>query len=548
MKEHLHHDLRVFSLVALVFFMAAFLVVYRKPRFVILPILSCALPVIIVVGAMSALGVRVTLMTANLPLLLFTLMLPYAVYLIERYRERRAERPDEPGAESTVRSASLVWIPCLFSCMTTMAGFASLILSDSQPIYHLGLYMLLGMAAGLGIVFLGMPSMSRPLPPLQVDEAATRSREGPLVRAFERITLRAPGLVVVLAACLLGVAIWGASRVTAQSKFTSYFLPSSEVYQGLEYIDNEMGGTVPLEIILTSDEAGFFLRPEGLAALEAVQSYFAGVPETGNVRSIATLVDELEKKNENVVALLPLFARHPMVREITREFADEEYSVSRVLVRLRETAPTLDRRAVLDGLRAHLDSQSALEGLEVRETGVFLLYANMLDSLLELQRSTFLYVALAVLLMLFVLFRSLSLAALVLLPQLLPALVTVGAMGWFGVPLDLITVVVASIAMGVGIDAAIQYTVRYRSELARCGDRRAAISRAHATIGRAIWIATSVIVAGFCTLVLSDFRPSIWFGLFTAVAMLISQIAALTVLPSLFLLTGLPRPPRDAEA
>jgi len=402
--------------------------------------------------------------------------------------------------------------------------------------------MVIGMASGLVIVFLAIPSMSRPLAPLQVNPAK-RSGPNALVRFFERITLRRPGAVVVGSLLLMAISVWGASRISAQSKFTEYFRKSSEVYQGLEYIDNQMGGTTPLEIILTSTEPGYFLKPVGLAALESVARYFDDVPETGNLRSLATVVDELKKKNDKIVPMLPFLARLDQVRSITKEFANEDYSVSRVLVRLRETAPTLDRNVVLDGLRAYLATQPELKGLEVRETGVFLLYANMLNSLIELQRSTFLYVLLAVLLMLVVLFRSLPLAFLVLLPQLLPALVTLGAMGWFGIPLDLVTVVIASIAMGVGIDAAIQYTVRYRAELAVDGDRRAAVTRAHATIGRAIWIATSVIVAGFCTLVLSDFRPSIWFGLFTAVAMLISQVAALTTLPSIFLLTGYPRRP-----
>jgi len=179
--------------------------------------------------------------------------------------------------------------------------------------------------------------------------------------------------------------------------------------------------------------------------------------------------------------------------------------------------------------------------LDVRVTGVFLLYANMLNTLMRTQRETFLFVVLAVYVMLVLLFRAPVLSLLVLLTQVLPATVMLGIMGWFAIPLDLVTVMIASIALGVGIDAAIQYTFRYRAELAAGGDRRAALKRAHATIGRAIWIATSVIVVGFCVLMLSDFRPSIYFGLFTAIAMLMSQLAALTILPSILLLTGLPR-------
>jgi predicted RND superfamily exporter protein len=227
---------------------------------------------------------------------------------------------------------------------------------------------------------------------------------------------------------------------------------------------------------------------------------------------------------------------------VVRDLATEDFATSRVFVRMRETAPTLDRSRVLRGLRESLAAEPSLAGLDVKVTGIFLLYANMLDSLIASQRDTFLLVIGAVWTMLLLLFRSPVTATLVLLPQALPVVVVLGAMGWLGVPLDLVTVMIASIAMGVGIDSAIQYAFRFRTELAVDGDRRAAVRRSHASIGRAIWIATTVIVAGFAVLLLSDFRPSVWFGLFTAIAMAMSQVSALTVLPALFVWTGRPRP------
>ena len=174
--------------------------------------------------------------------------------------------------------------------------------------------------------------------------------------------------------------------------------------------------------------------------------------------------------------------------------------------------------------------------MNVRVTGVFPVYSQMLETLIAGQKWSAVAVPVAVFLMLIVLFRSPLIALIVLVPQALPATVLLGVMGWVGIPLDLVTVMIASIAIGVGIDASIQYAMRFRSELERCGNVREAIRRSHATVGRAIWVATTIIVAGFGILVLSEFFPSVWFGLFTALAMLISQLATLTVLPSLFLL------------
>ena len=541
LMEHLQSDLDVFGIASLILFFLAFVVIYRKVRFTVFPILACLLPVVLVLGTMYVVDMSLTLITANLPVLLFTLMLPYTVYFMERYRERRAAHPHEDSATSAAGAAASVWVPCLFSCLTTMAGFAALMTSLTKPVHDFGLMMAVGMGVGLCVVFLAIPSLFRPLSPLPVRKAGVGAGPTALVRAFLAVTLRAPLLVVFASVLLLTVSLWGASKLSAQSKFNEYFKADSEVYLGLEYIDKQMGGTTPLEVVLASDEPLHFLKPEGLAQIAAVQRYFEGVPETGNIRSLRTLVDELEKKNPHVVKLLPIFAKAPMVRTATADFANEDFSVTRVLIRMRETAPTLDRNVILDGLEAHLAAQVELEGLDVHTTGIFLLYANMLNTLMRTQKETFTYVVCAIFLMLILLFRSLPLAFLVLCTQVLPSVVMLGLMGWMGVPLDLVTVMIASIAMGVGIDASIQYTSRYQVELAVDGDRRAAIVRAHATIGRAIWIATSIIVAGFCVLTLSDFKPSIYLGLFTAVAMLMSQIAALTILPSIFLLTGQPR-------
>jgi predicted RND superfamily exporter protein len=539
--EHLRHDLRVFGLAAFLLFTLGFVVVYRTPRFVVLPIVTCLLPVALILGAMTLLDMRLTVITANLPVLLFTLMLPYTVYFVERYREHRSLFPDEDAVTATATAARQIWVPCLFSCLTTMAAFAALLTSGTRPVHDFGLMMSAGMAIGLALVFLALPAMSTPLRPLRVLESGIQAGPRKLVRLFASLALRHPRLVVLGAAVTLAVALWGTTRLTAQSKFTEYFKRHSQVHEGLETIDRRMGGTTPLELVLESSRPGYFVTPPGLAALRAAERYFQGVPETGTVRSLSTLVDELRKKNPNVEPLLPLLARHPLVRSVTREFASDDYAVSRILVRMRETAPTLDRDVVLDGLRAHLAAQPELKEVEVRVTGIFLLYANMLDSLVRTQRETFLWVVAAILLMLVLMFRSPLLALIVVLTQTLPAVVILGVMGWFGITLDLVTVMIASLAMGVGIDASIQYTFRFRAELEEGASHADAVERSHATIGRAIWIATTVIIAGFCVLTLSDFRPSIYLGLLTAVAMLMSQLAALTVLPAVFLVTGRPR-------
>src|SRR6185295_2265358 len=298
--------------------------------------------------------------------------------------------------------------------------------------------------------------------------------KGPL-KVLLALVLKAPLAVVLFSLAVLGVSLWGMTKIRVETKFIDYFHQKSEVYQGLDYIDNRMGGTTPFEVILSSPTPGFFKTTEGLAALDAVGKFFETTPETGNLRSLKTFVDEARKafadkegkvraKDAQIVGLVTGLAK-----ENVREFCNADFSRSRVLVRMKETDPRLNRKEILGRLAKHLDSlkEGPLKGVEARPTGVFLLYANMLDTYWPNTKKTFVLATVAIWLMLTVLFRSPIMALLVILPEVLPVFLVLGVMGFAGIALDMVTVIIASVALGIGIDAAIQYAVRFRSELAK---------------------------------------------------------------------------------
>jgi predicted RND superfamily exporter protein len=544
--ERVAHDLRLFGIAAAALFSLGLFLVYRRVRFVLLPLLTSVLPVVIILGYMALTGVRFTVITSNLPLLLFVIGLPYTVYLVERYLERRREQPDEDNTESLAGAVRSIWMPCVFSALTTMAGFAAFATSGIVPVRMFGLLMAAGTLIALLIVFLFLPAALQPLPPVR--SAAAGPDDGKprgLAAWFAKVALARPRAILVLSAVILVLSIAGTLRLTAENKFTSYFWPSSDVYQGLEFIDQNMGGTSTLEVYLRSPDDGHFKTPEGVAAVAAVESFFEDVAEVGSLRSLPSLLREARKTfkpewfpNMPDATLITLL--QGMAPELFQDIMLDGGRTASLQVRFKETAPTLNRRRIIDSLESHLNGLRAgpLNGLEVETTGIFVLYANMLGSLIDSQRDTLGFVVAAIYLMLLALFRRFRLALVVLLPQALPAITMLGVMGWGGIPLDLVTVMIAAIAIGVGVDSAIQYTMRYREEYARDHDPRAALLRTHATVGRAIWVATSIIVLGFAVLVTSDFFPSVWFGLLTGLAMLMSQFSALLTLPALFLWLG----------
>jgi predicted RND superfamily exporter protein len=547
LKEHIRADISTFGIVALTVFTLTFFAVYRRARWVVFPIVSCVLPVLMMLALMVVMGKKMTVITSNMPVLLFVLTLPYTVYFIERYLERRSADPAEDPAVTATRAPLEIWSPCLFSVLATMAGTAAHIPSGIMPVRTFGIMMTIGMAFSLAVVMLFLPSTVVSLPGTPGRSAGPAAEpRGPL-RALLALVLRAPLAVVLFSLAVLGVSLWGMTKIRVETKFIDYFHQKSEVYQGLDYIDNRMGGTTPFEVILSKDTPGFFKSPEGLAALDAVGKFFEATPETGNVRSLKTFVDEARKafadkegkvrvKEAQIVNLVT-----GMAKENVREFCNADFTRSRVLVRMRETDPNLNRKQILRRLAVHLESQQALEGVEARPTGVFLLYANMLDTYWPNTKKTFFLATAAIWLMLTLLFRSPIMALLVILPEVLPVFLVLGVMGFAGIALDMVTVIIASVALGIGIDAAIQYAVRFRNELARAGDIAEAIKRSHATIGRAILIATSIVFAGFAMLCFSKFVPTIYFGLFTGLAILMGLFASLTTLPASFLLLKYPR-------
>ena len=548
--ERVAHDLQVFGIAAAVLFSLGLLVIYRKIRYVILPLVTSLLPVLAILGYMAIAGVPFTVITSNLPLLLFVIALPYTIYLIERYLERRHLHPQEDGGEAIVRAAQSIWLPCVFSTLTTMAGFAAFTTSGIVPVKMFGILMTAGSLLSLLLVFLFLPSALqpwRPVPPPSPSSSAATGTGGfgRLSAGFAQLALTRPRTIIALSTLVLAVSIVGTFRLTAENKFTSYFWPSSDVYQGLEFIDQNLGGTSTLEIYLRSGKVGHFKSAEGIASVAAVEQYFHAVPEVGSLRSLPALIREARKTfrpewfpSMQDGALVSLV--QGMAPELFQDIMSPDGRTASLQVRFKETAPTLNRRQIIEGLEAHLASlkDSSLQGLEIETTGIFVLYANMLNSLIDSQRDTLGFVVGSIYLMLLLLFRKFRLALVVLVPQALPAVTMLGVMGWGGIPLDLVTVMIAAIALGVGVDSAIQYTMRYREEIALDGDPRAALSRTHATVGRAIWVATSIIVLGFAVLVTSDFFPSVWFGLLTGLAMLMSQFSALLTLPSLFLWLG----------
>ena len=568
MITFVRNDLVVFGIGVAVFLVIVLGLIFREVRWVVLPLAGCFYAGLLMIGMLGLVGWKVTVISSNFLALMLIITISMNIHLTVRYRQLHRDFPELSHRDlvaTTVRR--MVW-PCLYTALTTIIGFGSLVFSGIKPVIDFGWMMSIGLAVTFVTAFTLFPSivllLGRSGGPERPDAESTFTRG--VTRGLALAAERRGGWVMAAAGVLLAVGALGASRLTVENSFVDYFSEDTEIYRGLALIDRELGGTTPLEVLLDLDEdrifddepspkpteydaeaerekAGYWFTEFKIERIKEIHDWLASQPEVGKVLSLASLVRVGEKLNDgeplDSLQLALVYRRIPedLKRSLIRPYIDILRDEARISLRIRDTAPNLHRKELLDRIHAGLSDELALGPDDVTVSGLLVLYNNMLQSLFTSQISTLGAVLAGVALMLLLLFRSLTLAVLGIVPNLLAAGAVLGSMGLLGIPLDFMTITVAAVTIGIAVDNAIHYIYRFREELARSGDYVATMHVCHANIGKAVFYTSATIIFGFSILVLSNFLPTIYFGLLTGLAMAIALLAALTLLPKLILLT-----------
>jgi predicted RND superfamily exporter protein len=598
MLSFIEHDLQVFGIAILIFMVVIMAVIFRQKRFVVLPLLTCFSAVIIMLGGLSWVDWRLTVISSNFVSLLLIISLAITIHLVVRYREYHAATPDAPQAELVMNTVRFMARPCLYTTLTTMVAFISLVVSDIRPVIDFGWMMSMGLALALVLAFIIIPAGLMVLPKGEPKDKGDNSHVFTL--KFAWFTEKHHALVLWLSLLAAIVSGYGISRLEVENRFIDYFHSSTEIYQGMETIDKNLGGTITLDITLDAkelednfdfgsegvadeddpfgeadpfDEPDPFEEPDpfaesdpfgeadpfseqnpeakpkdsvwftvaGLEQVKRIHDYLDTLPEVGKVQSLATAY---EVGNDVNGARLNNFELALMQKSLPPEISDvlispylsTEHNQTRITMRVKETDPDLQRRELLERIHDKIINELGFAEDQVKLSGLLVLYNNMLQSLFTSQIVTLGAVFLGILIMFMVLFRSLLLSLVAIVPNLLAAAVVLGGMGLVGVPLDMMTITIAAITVGIGVDDTIHYIHRFKKEFAIDHDYVEAMHRSHASIGRAMFYTSVIIVVGFSILALSNFIPSIYFGLLTGLAMVAAILGALTLLPRLILL------------
>jgi len=566
--DYVRSDLKIFGLAVLALLISFLYIVFRKPHWVYLPILTCGAAGLSMLGILGLLGWRVTVVSSNFISLLLIITMSLTVHLIVRYRELHVELPDSDQRELVGQTIRSKFLPSFYTALTTMVAFASLIFSDIRPVIDFGWMMVIGISVAFFFTFTLFPAslvLIKPGQPVKLHDIT-----GTVTRYIANL-IEHRKLYVLLGALILAmVSLVGISKLTVENSFINYFKSSTEIHQGMKLIDQKLGGTTPLEVIIDAP-ASFFQEMEaekkafvedemygypeqaqsGIAGssfwfnsymledVDKVHNYLDSLPETGKVLSISTAMRMLQSlkdgKNLNDFFLSILFRRLPdeVKQSLFSPYMSEDGNQLRFSVRIIDSDPKLKRAELLEKIRNHLIDNMGFQPEQVHLTGMLVLYNNMLQSLFSSQIKTLGVVFLAILAMFIVLFRSFKMAALAIFPNILAATTILGIMGLAGIPLDIMTITIAAITIGIAVDNTIHYVHRFQQEYRQDENYWYAIMRCHNSIGRAMYYTSMIITVGFSILALSNFIPTIYFGLLTGAAMITALTLNLTLLPLL---------------
>jgi predicted RND superfamily exporter protein len=597
MLRFVRGDLRTFGVGVLLLILATLAFFFRRPRWVLLPLAASTLVTLYMIGLLGAVGWPVTVISSNFVSLLIIISISLNIHLIVRFRELLYEDPERDKRELIEATVRDKFWPCFYTALTTMVAFGSLVTSGIVPVIDFGWMMTIGVAVALVVAFLLFPAALVLLP--KGRPAGTLGKQVDATEALGRFTANSLWRPVGLSLLLASAAGVGIARLSVESSFIDYFDEETEIHAGMTYVDEHLGGTTPLDVLidfpeielgagaddaedpfadpfaepladgstaaggapaeddpfadpfadpLASEDAGsddddrYWFTPDKIALIERVQAYLEAQPETGKVVSLATLHAIAKGFNDGVPLSGPelvivIGAIPEQFRDtLLRPYAAPEANQARLTVRMIESNPELERDAFLERVRTHIAEDLGVGADRVELTSFMVLFNNMLQSLYTSQLTTVLWVGAGILLTFVVLFRSPLLGVLALIPNALAAAMVLGIMGWAGLPLDLMTITIAAIVIGIGVDDTIHYVHRYGQELARSGDYRAALHGSHASIGHAMYYTSLTVIAGFSILTLSNFNPTIYFGALTALSMAIALLANLTLLPALLVL------------
>ncbi len=563
MMSFIKSDIIVFGIGVLLFIIFTLWFVFRKLIWIIVPISSCFFSVVIMMGILGLLGWKVTVISSNFIALMLILTMAMNIHMSTRFLQLKENYPEKDIFELITSTTNKMFWPILYTVLTTIIAFLSLIFSGIKPIIDFGWMMTLGLITSFIITFTLLPTIINFVPKENIslkkyDESKITFYLANLSRNNQKIIFAFTGILIVLS--LIGI-----SRLEVENSFINYFSKNTEIYKGMKLIDEKLGGTTPLEVILKfpkkkninsedrdefddwenedeKDNGKYWFTKDKIDRISSVHNYLDSLPEVGKVLSFSSIIDVATLLNNNkplgTLEMGVLYTKIPksIKTEIIDPYISIENNEARINLRIKDSQKDLRRNDLINKINFDLENKIGLDKKEFKLAGVLILFNNLLQSLFKSQILTLGLVMIGIFSMFMILFKNIKLSLIGVVPNFIAAFFILGVIGLIGIPLDMMTITIAAITIGIAVDNSIHYIYRFKEEFNSIQDYDKTLKLCHSTVGRAILNTSITIVFGFSILVLSKFIPTIYFGIFTGLAMLLAMISVLTLLPSLILL------------
>ena len=565
MMSYIKSDIVVFGLGVFIFIIATLWFIFRSLKWVVMPLLGCATSVTIMIGLLGLIGWKVTVISSNFIALMLILNMAMNIHLTVRFLQLKKEFPQISKSEAIFEASKKMMLPITYTVLTTICAFLSLVFSGIKPIIDFGWMMTLGLLISLLVTFLLLPSLISLLSTenemglKDTEKSFITSALGSFAKKNKIIIFGSTFVIIVFS-------VVGIFKLEVENSFINYFNKDTEIYKGMKKIDEELGGTTPLNIILkfpsnkdekkseddefdewdeennndNEDKSKYWFTRDKIDKIIKVHDYLESLPEVGKVLSFGSILrvaEDLNDKELQSLEIAVLYSKIPdeIKKEIISPYISVENDEARISIRIKDSMKDLRRDDLIKKINTELNTKLGLEKNEYKLAGVLILFNNLLQSLFKSQILTLGIVILGIFLMFFILFRNITLSFIGVVPNFIAAFFILGIIGMLGIPLDMMTITIAAITIGIAVDNSIHYIYRFKEEFKKINNYNKTLDRCHSTVGVAILNTSITIVFGFSILVLSNFIPTIYFGVFTGIAMLLAMISVLTLLPSLIL-------------
>jgi len=560
MMTYIKNDIIVFGAGVFIFIVCTLWFVFRSLLWVFIPLLSCFFSVLIMIGLLGLVGWKVTVISSNFIALMLILTMAMNIHMSVRYLQYKKENPNVPSAEAILWTTSRMFWPILYTVLTTICAFLSLIFSDIKPIIDFGWMMTVGLLVSLSITFTLLPAILNILSKKNIDYR--NEKKSKITSLLSEVAQKKTKTIFISAAIVVIVSIFGITKLEVENSFINYFNKNTEIYKGMKLIDNELGGTTPLNVIVKfpnkeekeetdddfdswddedKDDSKYWFTRNKINKITKVHDYLDSLEAVGKVISFASMVRVAEDLNEGKelqgLEMGVLYTKMPdsIKKEIIDPYNSIKNNEARISLRVLDSKDDLRRNELIKKINYDLENKLGLNREEFKLAGVLILFNNLLQSLFKSQILTLGVVMAGITIMFLILFRNITLSLIGVVPNFMAAFLILGIIGLLEIPLDMMTITIAAITIGIAVDNSIHYIYRFKEEYKKINDYNKTVEKCHSTVGVAILNTSITIVFGFSILVLSNFIPTIYFGVFTGIAMLLAMISVLTLLPKLIL-------------